>query len=265
MNPQDPLDRLIDGYYNASGSEEEEARLFAELAASEEGDLAPPARPIALLAALRAELQEARVGEASALGALDRLLGVAPPSTRRASSQGVRPSRRWAVAAVLAAVAFAAGLWVGRGTAAAPDGSLERSGQRLATLEGEVLTLRRSIVVSLLGSPSEAAQLRGAALARDLPSLGPAEVDLLTEAVRASAGVGVRLAALETLYYFSADAAARAGLEGALDQRQPALVQSSWVDLMIACGHPADRLREMAKSRNLDDSVRRKILSLVDA
>jgi hypothetical protein len=263
MVPQDPLDRLIDGYYSAEGSDEEEARLFAELAAREESALDPPGRPIALLAALRAELRDARVDEAGVAGALDRLLGVAAPP--RASSRGVRTFQRWAFAASLMAVAFAAGLWVGRGTGARPDGDLEGGGQRLVALEGEVLTLRRSIVVSLLGSRSEAAQLRGAALARDLPNLGPAEIDLLTEAVRASAGVGVRLAALETLYYFSAEGAARAGLEGALESRQPALVQSSWVDLMIACGHPRDRLREMAESPTLDDSVRRKILRLTDA
>jgi hypothetical protein len=263
MNPHDPLDRLIDGYYGAEGSDEEEARLFAELVASDEGDLDPSARPIALLAALRAELRDA--DEVGTVSALDRLLGAAPPGRAQAFSRSARPFRRWALAASLMAAAFAGGLWVGRGTGGGTDGGPEAGGQRLAALESEVLTLRRSIVVSLLGSPSEAAQLRGAALARELPSLGSAEIDLLTGAVRASAGVGVRLAALETLYYFSADGAARAGLEGALDARQPALVQSSWVDLMIACGQPPDRLREMAKSPDLDDSVRRKILSLIDA
>jgi len=251
------MSERLERYYGGEMSAEEERLLRDELAARAPGELAEDARPIALLGSAARELRAAAFDVAATERLLDGLLE-APPTARPRAARRLRLAL---AAASLAAIAFAAGLWIGRGS-----GEGARAGdQRLAALEADVVALRRSMVVSLLDSPSETAQLQGAALARVLPSLELGEIDRLTQAVRSAGGVGVRLAALETLYFFSANPEARSCLERALDSRQPPLVQSSWVDLMIAAGQSTELLRAAAAEPTVDEAVRRKILTWIDA
>jgi hypothetical protein len=251
------LEERIGRYYRGESSIEEERSLREALLGLAADEVEPPAGPIVWLAELGRELISAEADAPATESAFAELLGARPVSSRRPPS----PVRVALLAASIAAVAFSAGLWLGQ----QPRGNARQDDVRLAALEANVIALRRSMVLSLLDSTSETEQLRGAALARELPQLEAGEIVRLTQAVRSARGVGVRLAALETLYFFSSNPEARACLERAIDTGQPPLVQSSWVDLMVAAGRSGDLLREVAERPSVDASVRRKILTLIDA
>jgi hypothetical protein len=186
-----------------------------------------------------------------AMGEMPEALPAADLPARFERRIAPRPSApRWAwgaVAVLVGVLSFVAGRYT------AP-----RTEADIASLRGEVRSLREVVALSLLDQQSASDRLRGIRYSAALEGTDPEVVDALSRTLSNDSSVDVRLAAAEALRRFPLPVAARESAWKLLEQDDSPLVQIAVIDLLAAGKDPGARARlEKLRDRaGLDANVR---------
>ncbi len=186
-----------------------------------------------------------------AMGEMPEALPAADLPARFERRIAPRPSApRWAwgaVAVLVGVLSFVAGRYT------AP-----RTEADIASLRGEVRSLREVVALSLLDQQSASERLRGIRYSAALEGTDPEVVDALSRTLSNDSSVDVRLAAAEALRRFPLPVAARESAWKLLEQDDSPLVQIAVIDLLAAGKDPGARARlEKLRDRaGLDANVR---------
>jgi hypothetical protein len=167
---------------------------------------------------------------------------------RRIAPRPSAPRWAWGAVAVLVGVlSFVAGRYT------AP-----RTEADIASLRGEVRSLREVVALSLLDQQSASERLRGIRYSAALEGTDPEVVDALSRTLSNDSSVDVRLAAAEALRRLPLPVAARESAWKLLEQDDSPLVQIAVIDLLAAGKAPGARARlEKLRDRaGLDANVR---------
>jgi hypothetical protein len=136
------------------------------------------------------------------------------------------PAQRFAAAALIVALGFGAGFFIG-------TGKKTDSGQ-LTVLNREVDSLKQQVSLSLLGQPSASARLQGLAMTSRLQDPDPLLLQTLLDILSNDPSVNVRLSAVDALYMFADREPVRAALSATLPRQTSPLVQIALIDLMVS-------------------------------
>ena len=186
-----------------------------------------------------------------AMGEMPEALPAADLPARFERRIAPRPSApRWAwgaVAVLVGVLSFVAGRYT------AP-----RTEADIASLRGEVRSLREVVALSLLDQQSASERLRGIRYSAALEGTDPEVVDALSRTLSNDSSVDVRLAAAEAVRRFPLPVAARESAWKLLEQDDSPLVQIAVIDLLAAGKDPGARARlEKLRDRaGLDANVR---------
>jgi hypothetical protein len=136
------------------------------------------------------------------------------------------PAMRFAAAALIIALGFGAGFFIGSGKKTA-------NGQ-LHVLNQEVDSLKQQVSLTLLSQPSASARLQGLAMTSRLQEPNPLLLATLLDTLNNDPSVNVRLSVVDALYLFADREPVRAALAASLPQQTSPLVQIALIDLMVA-------------------------------
>jgi HEAT repeats len=131
---------------------------------------------------------------------------------------------------------FASGLLLGPNLSPRRDRNLSAgraADPDLAQLRQEVSDMKRLFLLSLLDHQSASERLRALAWADQLAHPGEQVLSALLRSLDSDPNVNVRLAAVNALRPFAADAAVRKGLLRSLDDQTSPLVQIELINLMV--------------------------------
>jgi hypothetical protein len=136
------------------------------------------------------------------------------------------PTLRFAAAALIVALGFGAGFFIGTGE--------KTDSKQLQVLNREVDSLKQQVSLSLLSQPSASARLQGLAMTSRLQDPGPLLLQTLLDTLNSDPSVNVRLSAVDALYLFADREEVRAALTASLSRQTSPLVQIALIDLMVS-------------------------------
>jgi hypothetical protein len=223
----------------------EEAQALGDLwrALGEVADVEPEATVAASIAGARvadAGVVDPRIAEA-------RVLRHAPRASwvRRAS-----PVWQMAAALLVAAAGFAAGRsW--------PNVAPETA---IAEMRGELHGMRQMVALSLLRQESASERLRGVTWSANIDRPGAEVIGALVDTLQHDGNVNVRLAAIDALRQYGAEAQVREALVRALPVDPSPLVQIALIDAVVALRErrSADALRALSSGAETNQVVRQR-------
>jgi hypothetical protein len=223
----------------------EEAQALGDLwrALGEVADVEPEATVAASIAGARvadAGVVDPRIAEA-------RVLRHAPRASwvRRAS-----PVWQMAAALLVAAAGFAAGRsW--------PNVAQETA---IAEMRGELHGMRQMVALSLLRQESASERLRGVTWSANIDRPGAEVIGALVDTLQHDGNVNVRLAAIDALRQYGAEAQVREALVRALPVDPSPLVQIALIDAVVALRErrSADALRALSSGAETNQVVRQR-------
>jgi hypothetical protein len=138
------------------------------------------------------------------------------------------------------------------------DGGGNGSSGDVALLRTEVVNMQRLVMLSLLKTESASERIRGANWTERMSRPDPEVFSALFESINYDPVVNVRLAALDALSKFYAEAEVKRGIIGSLMRQTSPLVQLFIVQV-ISTVHDSEgiaALKELLKNKDLDKTVR---------
>ena len=129
----------------------------------------------------------------------------------------------------------------------------------LTELHAEVRHMRQMVAISLLQQQSATERLRGAEFTSSLDRPGSEVHRVLVQTLQHDANVNVRLAAIDALERFAADARARDGLINAMGGQESPIVQIALIDALVELKDPRSKsaLESVANAERVNAAVRR--------
>jgi len=162
-----------------------------------------------------------------------------------------RPAYRFATAAALLLIGVLSGYLL----------SGLRRGERNETeqLQNQVEQMRQMMVISLLNQTSASERLRGASLSAQVESPGSGMLGRLLQTLDEDPNVGVRLAAVDSLYLFSDDTRVREHLTRSLLKQESPLVQIEMIGLLTSIRErrALESLQKLLLEKKLRPEVRK--------
>lgn len=182
-------------------------------------------------------------------------------SSARAWWQGWWPSRPvWQAA--LAAGLVIAGIMAGRYLATPHP----ESNPEIASLRGQVESLRQLVALSLLQEQSPSSRLRGVTYSYQVSQPDSQVQQALLYAVNHDSNVNVRLSAVDALAKFASNPEVRRALVDSLPVQDSPLVQISIVDLLVQLNDTGaiPALQKLAADPQTDEAVRQRATSAAE-
>jgi len=179
----------------------------------------------------------------------------------RAWWQGWWPSRPvWQAA--LAAGLVIAGILAGRYFVAPHP----ESNPEIASLKGQVESLRQLVALSLLQEQSPSSRLRGVTYSYQISQPDRQVEQALLYAVNHDSNVNVRLSAVDALAKFAANPEVRRALVDSLPVQDSPLVQIAVIDLLVQLNDSSalPALKTLAADPQADEAVRQRAASAVE-
>jgi hypothetical protein len=232
--------RALEAHLASCPACREEAQALGDLwrALGEVADVEPQAT-------LASPIAGARVADAGIAEA--RVLRHAPRAgwVRRTS-----PVWQMAAALLIAAAGFAAGRsW--------PNVAQETA---IAEMRGELHGMRQMVALSLLRQESASERLRGVTWSANIDRPGAEVIGALVDTLQHDGNVNVRLAAIDALRQYGAEAQVREALIRALPVDPSPLVQIALIDAVVALRErrSADALRALSSGAETNQVVRQR-------
>jgi HEAT repeat protein len=153
----------------------------------------------------------------------------------------------------LLVLAFGAGMALGPGPKkGAPEPPV------LAQLRDEVTSLRHMVVLTLLRQPSASDRLQGVSLSSCVSQPDQMVLSALLQALNSDPNVNVRVAAVEALGPFAAQAMVKQGLLRSLATDTSPVVQIELIDTMVRLREKESIpiLKQIAQNAGVDQTVR---------
>lgn len=131
----------------------------------------------------------------------------------------------------------------------------------LATLRGEVQSMRQMVTLSLLQQQSPSERLRGVNFAYQVPQNDTEVLSALLFTVNHDANTNVRLAAVDALRIFSASPVTRRGIAQAMSRQDSPLVQIALIDLLVELKEKpaAEALRALGAGAEVNPEVKQRV------
>lgn len=159
---------------------------------------------------------------------------------------------KYALAAGVAGVVLATGVFIGRASTPAP------ASPDVVALRDELRDLRHMVALSMLQQQSASERLKGVSWSRSLEGPGDEIVAALLDTLKQDANVNVRLASIDALKRFAErNDVRRAAVEALQTQRSP-LVQMALIDFVVETQdrEAAAALRHLSGDPQSDQTVR---------
>ncbi|MGO9259110.1 MAG: zf-HC2 domain-containing protein [Bryobacteraceae bacterium] len=158
--------------------------------------------------------------------------------------------------AALAALLLIAGISAGRYLAA----PRAESNPELASLKGQVESLRQLVALSLLQEQSPSSRLRGVTYSFQMSQPDQQVEQALLYAVNHDSNVNVRLSAVDALAKFAANPEIRRALVDSLPVQDSPLVQIALIDLLVQLNdtEALPTLHKLAADAQTDEAVRQR-------
>ena len=165
-----------------------------------------------------------------------------------------RPAFQFAIAVMFLIAGLAAGNLL-HSTPAAPAANPE-----LARLRQEVHDTRELVTLSLLQQQSASERLRGVTYSYRVDRADPDVLKALLETLNYDVSPDVRLAAVDALRRFGAEAAVRRALLESLPKQESPLVQIAVIDALVdmKAGEAAGPLRQLQQNAAANETVRQR-------
>lgn len=162
---------------------------------------------------------------------------------------------RFAAALGLLALAFVAGYWL------APGNDME-----VQQLTHEVADLKEMVMLTLLQKDAATERLRAVGLTREMQNVSDKVTDALFATLNEDSNVNVRLAALDALKSYAADASVRQRLIESIARQRSPLVQVALAELMVAlqARQSVDELRKIIEDDQTPGDVKNQIRQSID-
>jgi hypothetical protein len=152
------------------------------------------------------------------------------------------PSLRLAAAALIIALVFGAGFFIGT--------SNKTNSEQLTVLNREVDNLKQQASLALLSLPSASARLQGLTMTTQLQEPDPLLFKTLLDTLNNDPNVNVRLSVVDALYLFADREPVRAALTASLPKQTSPLIQIALIDLMVSL---KEKRAAVALKKLLDD------------
>jgi hypothetical protein len=175
--------------------------------------------------------------------------------------QGWWPARP-AWQAALAALLVIAGVSIGRYLAA----PRAESSPEIASLKGQVESLRQLVALSLLQEQSPSSRLRGVTYSYQISQPDQQVEQALLYAVNHDSNVNVRLSAVDALAKFAGNPEVRRGLVDSLSVQDSPMVQIAIIDLLVQLNDTGalPALHRLSASTQADEAVRQRAASAAE-
>jgi hypothetical protein len=163
-----------------------------------------------------------------------------------------RPAWQAALAAVLLIAGITAGRYLGAPRA--------ESNPEIASLKGQVESLRQLVALSLLQEQSPSSRMRGVTYSYQMSQPDQQVEQALLYAVNHDSNVNVRLSAVDALAKFAANPAIRRALEDSLPVQDSPMVQIAIIDLLSQLNdtNALPTLHKLADDAQTDEAVRQR-------
>lgn len=166
---------------------------------------------------------------------------------------GWQPSTiRMAYSLMLIVVGVAFGLWIS---------GVGKSDQKIDALTAEVNQMKEMMMLTLLKEPVAIERLKAVNLVMDAPRVDNKVIEALLNTLNSDENVNVRLATIEVLIKYASNPIARKGLVESIPNQTSATIQYALAEAMVVIGEKGsvDNLRDLLKSKDLDQGVKDKI------
>jgi hypothetical protein len=170
-----------------------------------------------------------------------------------------RPAFQAAFAALLLIAGISAGRYL-----AAPHAA--EASPEIASLKGQVESLRQLVALSLLQEQSPSSRLRGVTYSYQMSQPDRQVEQALLYAVNHDSNVNVRLSAVDALTKFAANPEIRRALVDSLPVQDSPMVQIAIIDLLVQLNDNGalPTLRKMSADGQADEAVRQRAASAVE-
>ena len=124
----------------------------------------------------------------------------------------------------------------------------------IASLRQEMISIKETLVFSLLEQQSAAERLRGVSMSANLENPDSGLLQALLDTLKADPNINVRLAAVDALYLFYGNPQVREGIISALSSESSPIIQVALIDLMV-------NMRERSAVESLKNLIQTKTIN----
>jgi len=139
------------------------------------------------------------------------------------------------------------------------------SEQQLASLNNEVLEMKKMMMLTLLEQPRAMDRLKAVQISNDLPATDKKVVEALLKTLNSDRNVNVRIVAAQSLASMGNDPIVRSGLVKAIADQKSPMVQSTLADIMLQLEEKTavEELKKLLHQPALDTLVKVKIQNTI--